>query len=800
MKRIFICIAALLFAANVNAQNKEIVYDTTNFEMLEEVVVSGVRVQKNAPYAVTNIKKVELDEFSKTGKELPFLFSKTPGIISWSENGVGTGTSYMRIRGAGDSRINVTLDGVPLNSPEDQCVFWANMNSYGSLLGSVQIQRGVGTSTNGDGAFGGTIALSSATPSYRPSAEISGSYGSFNTLNFGAKASTGLLWNHLIIDGAYHETRTDGFMHGTSGRSGSYYGGATWINNNFVIRYKNIGNFENTGQAWNGVVAGNNDYSLMDGCYDDGSWTYSVKTGIHTYEDMYNVGLGQFNNLYEYLVTDENGLFVKDANGNYVTERYKLNDGSYWDKTTDNFWQDHNILSAAWDINDNWTTSASLHYTYGYGFYEEFRPNNKLADKFGINEFKANGKSVKSDVVRKKGLRQDTYGFVWNANYKNDRWNIIGGVSLQNFKGDHFGYVTYIAIDSIANKYLTNSDYKYYDSDASKLDGNAFIKAAFNITDNWSVFGDVQYRHVNYKTNGINDKFIKNAEGLYVNQVLNIDETYDFINPKGGISWNMDGHNAFASVAVSHREPERNNFTDNGSYPFPKPEQLIDYELGYNYGTDIWQAGANFYYMDYNNQFVQTGEVSDIGEALTTNIKKSYRMGVELQAGVNVTKWLSLEANAALSQNKILDFDEVVEDWENGSQTIHYNNSTLAFSPSTILNGFVTFHHKGVALTWHTNYVSRMYLDNTENLDRSLPGYSTSNISCSYTLKTKSFVKEAIFKLNFNNIFNKRYAASGWVYSAIYESAGHTNDNRYYQIGFMPMAGFTVMGNLTLKF
>ena len=803
MKRIFICIAALFFAANVKAQNETLTIDTTQFELLQEVVVSGVKVQKNAPFAVTNIKKNELNEFSKTGQELPFLFSRTPGIISWSENGVGTGTSYMRIRGAGDSRINVTLDGVPLNSPEDQCVFWANMNSYGSLLGNVQIQRGVGTSTNGDGAFGGTVALSSASPSVVPSAEITGSYGSFNTLNFGAKASTGLLWKHLIIDGAYHETSTDGFIHGTSGRSGSYYGGITWMDNNFVIRYKNIGNFENTGQAWNGVVAGNNDYSLMDGCYDDGSWSYSVKTGIHTYEDMYNVGLGQFNNLYEYLVTDENGLFVKDADGNYVTERYKLNNGKYWDKTTDNFWQDHNILSAAWDINENWTTSASLHYTYGYGFYEEFRPNNKLADKFGINEFKPNGKSVKSDVVRKKGLRQDTYGFVWNANYKNDRWDVIGGVSLQNFNGNHFGYVTYIAIDSIANKYLAKGDYKYYDSDASKLDGNAFVKVAFNITDHWTIFGDVQYRHVDYKTNGINDKFYYDTVNyIFYNQPLDVNETYDFFNPKGGISWNMGSHHAYASVAVSHREPERNNFTDNGSYPFPKPEQLVDYEMGYNYNNEIWQAGANFYYMDYNDQFVQTGEVSDIGEALTTNIKKSYRMGIEMQAGVNPTSWLTIEANAALSQNKIKDFDEVVEDWDAESKyrTIHYDNSTLAFSPSAILNGFVTFHHKGINLTWHTNYVSRMYLDNTENKDRSLPGYSTSNVSASYTYKPKKFVKEAIFKINFNNIFNKRYAASGWVYSAIAESYNHPNDNRYYQIGFIPMAGFNVMANLTFKF
>ena len=791
MKRIFLSIAALIFAANVNAQNENVI-DTTNLQMLEEVVVSGVKVQKNAPFAVTNIKKNELSEFSKTGQELPFLFAKTPGIISWSENGVGTGTSYMRIRGAGDSRINVTLDGVPLNSPEDQCVFWANMNSYGSLLGNVQIQRGVGTSTNGDGAFGGTVALSSASPSVTPSAEITGSYGSFNTLNFGAKASTGLLWNRLIIDGAYHETSTDGFIHGTSGRSGSYYGGITFMKNNFVIRYKNIGNFENTGQAWNGVTAGDNNMSLMDG-------TYGTHTGIKTYEDMYNVGLGQFNSLYEYLVTDEDGNFVKDANGNYVTERYKLNNGKYWDKTTDNFWQDHNILSAAWDINEHWTTSASLHYTYGYGFYEEFRYNNKLS-KFGMTYTDSEGNKVKkTDFVRKKGLRQDTYGIVWNANYKNEKWDVIGGVSLQNFQGNHFGYVTYIANDGVANKYLANGDYKYYDSDASKLDGSAFIKAAYNFARNWTVFGDMQYRHVDYSTTGINDKFYEEESGYY-NQPLDIHEKYDFFNPKGGISWNLNNHHAYASVAMSHREPERNNFTDNGSYPFPKPEQLLDYELGYNFNGRVWSAGANLYYMDYTNQFVQTGAVSDIGEALTTNIKSSYRMGVELQAGVNATEWLTIEANAALSQNKIKDFDEVVEDWDNGTTTIHYDNSTLAFSPSAILNGFITFHHKGIAVTWHTNYVSRMYLDNTENVDRSLPGYSTSNVSLGYTLKPKKVVKEAIFKINFNNIFNKRYAASGWVYSAICDSYGHPNDNRYYQIGFIPMAGFNVMANLTLKF
>ena len=794
MKRIFICITALFIAANVKAQNENVTIDTTNYEMLQEVVISGVKVQKKAPFAVTKINKDELAEFSKTGQELPFLFSKTPGIISWSDNGIGTGTSYMRIRGAGDSRINVTLDGVPLNSPEDQCVFWANMNSYGSLLGNVQIQRGVGTSTNGDGAFGGTITLFSASPETRTSAEITGSYGSFNTLNFGAKASTGLLWKHLIIDGAYHETSTDGFIHGTAGRSGSYYGGATWMGNNFVIRYKNIGNFENTGQAWNGVVAGNNDMSLIDG-------SFGTKTGIRTYRDMCKVGLGQFNNLYEYLVTDEDGNFVKDENGNYVTERYKLNDGSYWDKTTDNFWQDHNILSAAWEINEHWATTVSLHYTHGYGFYEEFRQNNKLS-KFGMTYTNPDGSIVKkTDFIRQKGLSQDTYGGMWYSKYTDNKFDIVGGISFQQFKGNHFGYVTYIANQDVANKYIADGKYQYYDSDAAKTDYNYFLKTTYHINNSWDVFGDVQMRTVYYMTNGKNDKFYDDESGYY-NQLLDINEEYDFFNPKMGVSWSKRGHHAYASVANSHREPERNNFTDNGSYPAPRPEELIDYELGYNFNNSRASFGLNLYYMDYTDQFVQTGAVSDIGEALTTNIKKSYRAGIELQAGFNVTDWLTVEGNAAFSKNKIKDFDEVVEDWdsETGFRTIHYDNTTLSFSPSAIVNGFVTLHHKGFAATWHTNYVSRMYLDNTENIERSLPGYSLANISLGYTFKPKKVLKEAIFKVNFNNIFNRKYAASGWVYSAICESAGHTNDNRYYQIGFMPMAGFNMMANLTLKF
>ena len=800
-KKLFLAMAALVSVASINAQKKTALYDSTQVERLQEVIVSGVRTQKNAPYAVSNIKQQELNAFSKTGRELPFLFSRTPGVIAWSENGLGIGTTYMRIRGASGSRINVTLDGVPLNSPEDQCVFWANMNSYGSLLGSAQIQRGVGTSTNGDGAFGGTVALSSATPLQRPSAEVSASYGSYNTYNVGGSFSTGLIGKHFILDGAYHETNTDGFIHGTDGRSGSYYGGLSWIEDNFVIRLKNFGNFETTGQAWNGVTAGSNDYSLMDGCYDDGSWGYTTKTGIKTYEDLYNAGLGRYNSLYEYLVTGDDGLFVKDANGNYQTERYKMADGSLWPRTTDNFKQNRTLLSLAYDWQNGWTASGTVHYTYGYGYYEEFRPNNKLT-KYGLTFKDSEGNKVKkTDFVRQKGMSQNALGIMFNTRYEGKRLEMLAGASAQMFNADHWGYLTYVAHPELSQLLLVDGKYRYYKSVADKNDISAYVKVGYNITPAWKLFADVQYRHVDYKTDGINDRFYEEG-GKYYNQPLDIDKHYDFVNPKAGVSFSNGPHHAFISVAMSHREPERNNFTDNYKYPLPNAERLIDYEAGYNFSTRSLRLGANLYYMDYKDQFVQTGELSEIGEALTTNIKDSYRMGVELTAAWDVCSLLTLEGNAALSQNKLKDFTEMASvDWETSFRPIHYDNATLAFSPSTILNGFVDLHWKGLKATWHTNFVSRQYLDNTENEDRSLPAFCVSNVNMSYTFALpKLCVREVIVGMNFNNVFNKRYAASGWVYSSILDGYSHPNENRYYQIGFIPMAGFTMMGNVTLRF
>lgn len=788
MKKIVCMVAVCLCTAGAIAQTA----DSLKMINLQEVVVKGVRAQQNAPFAVANFKKSELQSFGKTGRELPFLFANTPGVVAWSENGTGIGTSHIRIRGAAESRINVTLDGVALNSPEDQCVFWANMNSYAALMGSAQIQRGIGTSTNGDGAFGGTISLATAAPSLKPQLEVNGGFGTYNSYNVGFNFSSGLLWDHVVFNGAYHESSTDGYLHGTAGRQGSYLGAVTYYGDKFTLSYKNVGNFEKTGQAWSGITGGNDDASL-------------IADGMYTYKDLYKKGLGRYNSLYEGLVFDDEGYtFPKDANGNYQTYRYKMADGSYWEKTTDNFYQNHNILSAVFTPSDHWSHNVAIHYTYGYGYYSELRPDNKLS-KFGLTYKDANGNKIKrDDMVRRKGLTQHNYGVLYNINYKDETWNVTGGLYLQQFRGNHFGYLTYFKNQELNNHFRpNNSNYQYYDSDARKFDYSAFFKANYHFNDYWNLFADVQYRYVQYNTSGRNDKFYEETSG-YFNQPLNVSERYNFVNPKTGISFAKDGHHAYASIAYANREPERNNFTDNGAYPAPTPERLMDIELGYNYHANNWYAGVNLYYMDYTNQFVQTGAQSDIGENLTTNIKDSYRMGAEIEAGWSPLNFLTLEGNAALSRNRIKDFDEMASvDWESSFRKIHYSSSTLAFSPSAILNGFATFHYQGAQLIWHTNFVSRQYLDNTENNVRSLPCYSQTNIHANYTFRPgKRFagLREVVVGCDFNNIFNRHYAASGWVYSTILDNDGHPNDNRYTQIGWIPMAGFNVMGNITLKF
>lgn len=788
MKGMFLAALALSGAAGTVSAGKS-VPDSASVAELGEVIVKAVAAPKDAPFAVSRIEGPLLREFSVSGRELPYLFSTTPGVVAWSENGLGTGTVYMRMRGSSGSRINVTLDGVPLNSPEDQCVFWANMNSYASLLGGVRIQRGVGSSTSGDGAFGGTIALQTIVPQMTPSLELTGSYGSYNTWRTGGRFSTGLLGRHWVVDGAYHQTLTDGYIHGTQGRSGSYTAGVAWLgeDSRLVLKYRNLGNFETTGQAWNGVTAGNDDYSL------------NAYGGVKTYEDLYRMGLGRYNSLYERFI--ENW----DDPSAWTTQRYALTDGSLWDRTTDNFMYNHNIMSAAWKISDRWSATATLRYTYGHGYYDEFRYRNKSAKKFGLNYVPADG-SNKSDFVRQKGLTQHIYSMQANANYSDSRWDVIAGLTAQGFTGNHFGNLTYIGNEDLRNHYIPSPGgrYEYYNSDAQKNDVSVFAKATWHLDARWDAFADVQYRHVSFRTDGYNDKFIADADGLFRPQPLDVDKVYGFFNPKAGLSWHSGGHRAYASYAMSSREPERNNFTDNGQSGTPRAERLHDVEVGYCYDGRGWHIGAGLYYMAYKDQLVQTGELSDIGELLTTNIEDSYRMGLEISAAYTPCKWLTLEANGAFSRNRIQAFDEHVSyDWDEYFRVKHYDSSTLAFSPSVVLNGMATFRWHGLKAVWHTNFVSRQYLDNTSCTDRSLPRYSTTAIRLSYTLKpgeNDARLKQVVFGLDMNNIFDRHFAQSGWVYSSVIPSYGYDDANRYYQIGYTPSAGFTLMGHVRLLY
>lgn len=766
--------------------------DTLRVETLDEALVRAVVAAPSAPFAVTNLSRGKLESFSRSGKELPHLLSTTPGVLAWSENGLGTGTTYMRIRGAGDSRINVSIDGVPLNSPEDQCVFWANLNSYSAMLGGIQLQRGIGTSTHGDGAFGGSVAMKTKAPSYVPTAEFSASWGSYNTSNTGLSLSSGLVGGRWAFDASFHTTGTDGYVHGTAGRSGSWFGSVAYIGRDIAIRYRNIGNFEHTGQAWNGVVAGNDDLSLMDG-------TYGARTGIHTYADMYRAGLGKYNSLYESLDTDT-----------YALTPFRYADGTLRGRTTDNFTQDHNILSAVWNPTARLTSTLSLHYTWGSGYYDEFKPSCKLS-KFGFASFTdASGTNVKRcDFVREKGLTQHLGGAVWSLAWDLDGGELLAGASAQLFRASHYGDLTYVSSSSVVAQYPVlqglcdhagGDRYRYYSSSARKDEGSAYVKFSHDLGEEFSTFVDLQLRNVRHVIDGVNDKFVANPDGTFSNQPLDVDAPHTFFNPKAGLSWNRGPHGAYASAARGGREPERNNYTDNGSYPAPRAEHMTDFELGYKYNSPAFFASVNFYYMDYIDQLVQTGAVSDIGENLTTNIKDSYRAGVEMSAGATPAPWLSLEANAALSRNRIKDFDEVVEDWDNGYRTIHYSSSALAYSPSVILNGAASFSFGAFGAVWRTQYVGRQYLDNTQNLDRSLPAYTVSSCEFKYLFIPKRFVKEVELGLDFNNVFSSRFASSGWVYSAICDSYGHSEDNRYYQIGFIPSAGLTAMGKIKIRF
>lgn len=733
---------------------------------LDEVVVKATRAAEGTPMAFSNVSKNELSN-NNYGQDVPYLISQTPSVVVTSDAGTGIGYTGYRVRGTDSNRINVTVNGVPVNDSESHTVFWVNMPDFASSVENIQIQRGAGTSTNGAASFGATIGMQTQKPELKPYAEVNSAAGSFGTFKNTFKGGTGLLYNHFVFDARYSKLDSDGFIDRAKADMSSYYASAAYYAGSTMIRYQVFGSSERTNQAWNYVPSD------------------SIRNGNRT-----------FNSCGMYTEKDENGNDIKDENGNKI---YR-----YYDQT-DNYWQQHHHLTAVHRFENNWDLNMTLHYTNGKGYYEDYKENAKLI-KYNLNPFVngAGNKVKKTDLVRRKWLRNDFYGAIMNANYTADRLQATFGGGINNYNGNHTGNVIWAR-----NYNNLSSDHAYYDSDAGKLDYNVFAKMNFDFTASFSGYLDLQYRGIHYTINGTNDNFDYEDK----QQQLDIDKHFNFFNPKVGLNYNRNGHNGFVSFSIANREPNRNNYTDAGVNDRPTHETLYDYEAGYGYTGNGWNVGMNLYYMDYENQLILTGKLSEIGEALTSNIKDSYRAGIELMGGVRICSWLDWRGNVAFSSNKIKNFNETVDEYEtvtepNGSQydewtgtrEINYKKTDIAMSPNVVANSIFDFHVKGFSAAFSSVYVGRQYLDNTGAKSRSLDPYFVNSLQMGYAF-TPKFMKEIALGVRINNLFNTKYETNGWVYSYINEGSGHGNDNRVVaEDGLATQAGTNVMASLTLKF
>ncbi len=705
--------------------------DSTRVYDLGEVVIASTRVAADAPMTVSLMDGGTLQNSSTGTAELPFLMQLTPSVIASSDNGTGIGTSYMSIRGTRDERINFTMDGVPLNNPEDQTVFWANMNSYSASVSSIQIQRGAGTSTNGTGAFGASVSMESDAPSPDRHLNLETSAGTYGTYAGTVKAGTGLIKGHLTLDGRFSYTSTDGYIERTGANLGSYFAQAAWSGDNAVIRLKNFGGYEHTGQAWNGVPA------------------EQVMAGNRTYNSL--------------------GLYHDDSG--MPAER----------PTTDNYSQNITHLSIAGRLNGHWNAGLTLSLNIEEGYYEDMKDSVDLAAKFGLNGYGT------ASADRHKWVRNRQVGAFGTAVRTSESCELTFGAGGMWYVSDHWGDLEWIQGQHIA------SPVRYYFSDAGKNDANVSAKAMFHLSERMHLFADLQLRHTSYRIGGQNDKFTKGTDGTYRNQLLDVNEKFTFINPKAGISWDSRAGNLYLSFARTGREPTRNNYTDNGGTLKPRHETMNDIEAGWSKAGNGWHAGISLYHMGYRDQLIPTGRLSDIGEALTENVDRSLRSGIELQGGLQPARWFTWELNATLSRNLILDFTEYVDNWDGEALQIHYDRTDIALSPSLTASSLMTFDAaRGLEFSLLTHYTGRQYLDNSSCRDRSLDPYCVTDISVRYSYGRMGLTARA------GNVTGTRYATGGWVYSAVSESCGYTADRRYTESGLAVQAPHTFI--LTISF
>lgn len=686
-----------------------------SFYVLSPVEVKAVRAGENAPFTKTNLSKKEIGKLN-TGQDIPFLLNQTPSVVINSDAGNGIGYTGIRIRGTDATRINVTLNGIPYNDAESQGTFFVDLPDFSSSVGSIQIQRGVGTSSNGSGAFGGSINFSTNEVNKESYAELNNSYGSFNTWKNTLKAGTGLLNDHFTADLRLSRISSDGFIDRATTDLKSFYFSTAYLSNKNSLRLNIFSGKEKTYQAWNGI-------SEAD-----------LKSGKRT---------------------------VNSAG----TEK----PGEPYNNETDNYWQDHYQLFFDHKFSDKLIFNTAFFLIKGKGYYEQYKADEAYAD-YGLPN------AGNTDLIRRLWLDNDFYGNIFSLQYKNKKTQATVGGGYNRYVGNHFGEVIW------AMNGLPVPSHRWYDLDALKTDFNIYLKQQTNFSTGWYYFYDLQWRHVKY-----------NIEGFRNNPTLVVKRKNDFFNPKAGISYNNKNWKAYLSYSIAGKEPNRDDF-EAGMTQQPKRERLNDIELGIERTNKMTNWSATIYYMSYKDQLVLTGKINDVGAYTRTNIPKSYRAGIELQGVASVVSWLNVSANLALSKNKVTGFTEYLDDYDLGGQkTNQYNQTDIALSPNIVGGATINFLPcKNFELSLLNKYVSKQYLDNTQNESRKLDAFYTLDARAIYNIKMKG-LKELNITGQVNNVFNKKYEPNGYTFSYIY--GGDTITENYY----FPMAGINFIVGVNVR-
>ena len=747
MKRFFIFTLLLCAAMTaVEAQDYYPKVDTTKVYEVETIEVVTTYAKRTTPVAQDNLSRDEIVR-SSYGNDLPSALALTPSLIATNETGIGIGATSIRLRGTDATRINVTINGVAMNNPDSHSMYWYDTPDLISSVGSVQVQRGAGVSTNGSGAFGGAVSMTTdaLSPEFRGSAVLS--YGSYNTNKQALQLSSGLMRDHWVVDARLTHIGSDGYIERGATDLKSYMAQAGYYGSNTKIKLLSFGGLAKTYLTYNGVSKG----------------------------DMELYGR-RYHNSGQYVTSD--GPYVL-ADGTHV---------DYYDDQTDNYLQINNQLVIDHQFNQRWRLNSTLFYTYGYGYYNQYKDDAWLAGYTNLTT-----DVEQADLIRHKIMRTHIGGANLSANYRTRKLDLTFGGSWSYYTSPHWGVLSWVdGLDA------GDVEGYWYQNDVVKHDANLFARADWTVLKGFMdnelhLFSDLQFRYVGYRAWGTNDNAIWGDEGVSM-QPIDVDVNYPFFNPRLGISYIHHCHNLFASVAMAHREPTRSDFTDRymfSSDGYPIPERLIDFELGYNYIAPRLTLGVNLYYMHYHNQLVATGMVNDGDDALNVNVDRSYRRGVELMASWKSTKWLTLSANATLSQNKILDYVDQLKDSPTYGQNL--GTKTISYSPSVVGSLIADFHYKGFSLLWHTQYVGKQYFTNNEVEALSLDAYCVTNLDIAYTLELKD-KRSVRFGVAVNNLFSTMYESNGYGYSYMWDG------ERYDEAFYFPQAPINLLANVAINF